>query len=156
MMRQSTVATAAFAQTPAAQPQATTTAVPALTAEQQAQLQKQNDQMARAALQVAQMIDQNKAGEVWDGASSVTRQIVKRADFVKQTDSDRKTLGTVGERKLANITRTESKGDKLPPGIYVNVSFMTRFAKARQPVRELISFHLDDDRVWRVSGYTVR
>jgi len=36
------------------------------------------------------------------------------------------------------------------------VAFATRFANEKAVVRELVSFHLDNDHVWRVSGYTLR
>ena len=153
------VATGAFAQTPktAAAPAATQAAAAAqLTPEQKAQLEKQNAQMEQASLQVAAMVDQNKVGEVWDGASSIAKQANTRADFVTRIGADRAKLGTPTSRKLAAITRTQSKGGKVPAGNYVNVNYATKFSKASQPIRELISYHLDADNVWRVAGYTVR
>ena len=146
----------AFAQSPApatpAKPQATT----ALTPQQKAQLEKQNVQMAEASLRIAQMVDQNELGQVWDQSSSVTKQTTKRVDFVKSVGADRARLGAASERKLQAITRTASNGGNVPAGIYVNVSYATRFAKAQAPVRELISFHLDSDKIWRVAGYSLR
>jgi hypothetical protein len=44
----------------------------------------------------------------------------------------------------------------VPAGLYININYATRFAKTQKPVRELISFHLDSDKVWRVAGYTLR
>lgn len=146
----------AFAQSPAPATPAKAQAAPTLTPEQKAQFEKQNAQMAQNSLHIAQMVDQNQAGAVWDQASSVTKQASRRADFVQQVGADRAKLGTPGTRKLAAITRTQSKGGPVPAGLYINVSYATQFAKAKQPVRELISFHLDTDRIWRVAGYTVR
>ncbi|WP_426702304.1 DUF4019 domain-containing protein [Rhodanobacter sp. Col0626] len=146
----------AFAQSPAPATAAKTQAAPALTSEQKAQLQKENAQMAQNSLRIAQMVDQGQIGSVWDQASSVTKQTSKRADFVQQIGADRTKLGAPGTRKLAAITRTQSKGGPVPPGLYINVSYATQFAKVQKPVRELISFHLDTDRIWRVAGYTVR
>jgi hypothetical protein len=151
-----TVSAAAFAQSPAASATpGKTQSAPALTPQQKAQLEKQNAQMAQASLQIAQMVDQGQTGTVWDQASSVAKQANKRADFVKQISSDRAQLGAPGTRKLTAITRTQSKGGTLPTGLYINVSYATPFARAKQPVRELISFHLDNDQTWRVAGYTV-
>lgn len=148
-----TVSAAAFAQSPTP---AKTQSAPALTPQQKAQIEKQNVQMAQASLRIAQMVDQGQTGAVWDEASSVAKQTTKRTDFVQQIATDRAKLGTAGARKLVAITRTQSKGGTLPAGLYVNVSYATQFAKAKQPVRELISFHWDTDHVWRVAGYTVR
>jgi hypothetical protein len=44
----------------------------------------------------------------------------------------------------------------VPEGLYINVSFPTRFANSAQPVRELVSFRFDEDRIWRLAGYSVR
>lgn len=140
---------ASKAATPA--PQAANT----LTPEQQAQLTKQNQQMAQAATAVAQEIDQNKAGDIWDGASTVAKTVATRDTFIKQAATDRKTLGTVKSRTVAAVTRTQSNGQKIPAGEYINVVFSTEFSKATQPVRELVSFHLDGDNTWRLAGYTV-
>lgn len=150
--------TAVMAQSkPAAAPaKAPTAAAPALTPEQQAAVEKQNSQMAQAALQVAQLVDQGKVGEVWDGASPVAKAVVKRDAFVKSVDADRAKVGKVQERKLAGITRSESKGGTTPAGYYINVNFATKFTNEKQPIRELISFHLDQNKEWRVSGYTLR
>jgi hypothetical protein len=150
------VSVGAFAQTPAPAAPAKAPVASTLTPQQKALLEKQNAQMAQASLRIAQMVDQNQLGQVWDQSSSITKQVTKRADFVQSVAADRAKLGAAGERKLQAITRTASRGGKVPAGIYVNVSYATRFAKAQQPVRELISFHLDSDKVWRVAGYTLR
>ena len=153
------VTSAAFAQAPktTAAPAATqAAAAPQLTPEQKVQLEKQNAQMAQASLEVAAMVDQNKIGEVWDSASSIAKQANTRADFVTRVGADRAQLGTPTSRKLMAITRTQSKGGKVPAGNYVNVNYATTFSKAKEPVRELISYHLDADNIWRLTGYTVR
>jgi hypothetical protein len=138
----------AYAQSPAP---ATPVAHPA-TPDQQ----HQDQQMERAALQVAQMVDQNLVAEVWDGASTVTKQIIGRDAFVRGVDADRQTVGSPVARSLALLTYSQSDGRRLPPGLFANVAFATHFANEQQPVRELISFHLDNDHIWRVTGYSLR
>jgi hypothetical protein len=118
--------------------------------------QRQNQMMERAALQVAQMVDQNQVAQVWDGASGVIKPIVSRDAFIKGVDTDRIAVGTPTARSLATMSYSESDGRKLPPGLFASVAFVTRFAHEKQPVRELVSFHLDNDHVWRVTGYTLR
>lgn len=64
---------------------------------------------------------------------------------------------TAVSRGKPSITRVQyPAGASVPEGIYLNVSFPTRFANNAQPVRELVSFRLDEDKVWRASGYSVR
>jgi hypothetical protein len=117
---------------------------------------QQNQKMAQAALQVALLVDHQKIGEVWDGASPIAKQLVTRDAFVRQITADRQTVGALVSRSVASVTYRQSDGKQLPSGIYANVAFATRFANTQQTVRELVSFHLDGDRVWRVSGYTLR
>ncbi|RJU10683.1 hypothetical protein XcmpCFBP7700_05280 [Xanthomonas campestris] len=148
----------AFAQQPA--PTARPAAAPAAAAPnaaQQAQLTKQNTEMTQAALRVAQMVDGTQVGPLWDGASSVAKKAVTREQFVGQIGSQRTQLGPVVGRGQGAVTRVKyGPGAQVPEGLYINVSFPTRFAKAPQPVRELVSFRLDEDKTWRLAGYSLR
>ena len=128
-----------------------------LTPEQQAQVTRQNAEMGKAAAQVIQLVDQNKVGEVWDGASAVAKSVVGKSSFVTQITADRQKLGAPTERKQVGVTRAAyAAGGKVPAGNYINVVYATKFADAPKPVRELVSFHLDNDKTWRVSGYSLR
>ena len=147
-----TAASAQQAATPAPAAQAQQ-----LTAEQQAQVARQDAEMSGAAAQVIQLMDQGKSAEIWDGASPVAKAVVNRQDFVTQIAADRTRLGAPTERKQVAVTRAAyAAGGAVPAGNYINVVFATRFANAAEPVRELVSFHLDEDKTWRVSGYSVR
>lgn len=150
--------TGVAAQQPTAPQTSPATAVPqGLTPEQQAQVARQDAEMAAAAQQVLQMIDGNRAGEVWDGASQATRGAVGRDEFVRQLAADRGQLGAASSRGAPMVSRSQfGAGEAVPAGIYINVAFPTTFASQPQPIRELVSFRLDEDRTWRVSGYSVR
>jgi hypothetical protein len=142
------------ARAPAPKPQATQQQ---LTPEQQAQVARQDAEMTKAAAQAVQLVDQNKAAEVWAGASPVAKAATNQAEFVKQVSLDRQKVGAVAERKQVAVTRAVyPAGAEVPAGNYVNVVYATKFANSPQPVRELVSFHLDDDQIWRVSGYSLR
>lgn len=142
------------ARAPAQKPQATQQQ---LTPEQRAQVARQDAEMSRAAAQVVQMVDQKKASEVWAGASSVAKGVTSQDEFVKQITLDRQKVGVVAERKQVAVTRAVyPAGAEVPAGNYVNVVYATKFANSPQPVRELVSFHLDNDQTWRVSGYSLR
>lgn len=149
--------TAAPAATPARPAPAQAATQQPLTPAQQAQVKRQDEEMGRAALQVAQLVDQNKMTEVWDGASSVAKGVVTRDDFVRQIAADRQKLGAPAARQQVGVTRAAyAAGGQVPAGNYINVVYATKFANAEKPVRELVSFHLDDDKTWRVSGYSLR
>ena len=155
---------AVFAQQ-AVQPARAPATVPApaaaqpLTPAQQAQIAKQDADMAGAAAQVVQLVDQNRTGEVWDGASVVAKTVVTKQAFVQQIAADRKTLGTPIERKQVGVSRNYYEANNpqgLPAGLYITVAYATKFVNTPQPVREIVSFHADDDKTWRVSGYSLR
>ena len=160
MLSLSSVALAAGQQAPKAAPAQAAQAqqaAPKLTAAQEAELQKQNAEMSQAALKVAQMVDANQIGELWDGSSEVAKKAVTRDAFIKEITAERARLGAVAGRGEAAVTRVQyPEGAPVPAGLYLNVSFPSRFAASQQPVRELVSFRLDNDKVWRVSGYSLR
>ncbi|WIG54899.1 MAG: hypothetical protein OJF61_000685 [Rhodanobacteraceae bacterium] len=132
-------------------------AVQQLTPEQRAAIQKQNQVLVQYAESITAMIDNGQSGQVWDQASDVAKKSVSRDQFVKATESDRAKVGKLTSRKLEGVTRALSNGkEKLPEGLYVNVNFATQFSNESKPVRELVSFHLDSDKKWRLSGYTIR
>jgi hypothetical protein len=140
-----------------ARPAPAAPARPALTPQQQAQVQKQDADMAAAGLKVAQLVDTNRAAEAWKGASAIARKSVTEQAFVSQLTADRTRLGALQSRGTPVVTRVKyAPGATVPEGLYINVSFPTRFANSAQPVRELVSFRLDEDKVWRLAGYSVR
>lgn len=114
--------------------------------------------MVRGGLQAIQLIDQGKAGELWDGATPAARKRISRADFAASVVQGRAALGTPTQRTWVGVNRQAvADADADTAGQYVSVEYETRFS--RQPgaiQRELVSFHLDPDRVWRFSGYVLR
>lgn len=114
--------------------------------------------MASGGLQVIQMIDQGQAGELWDGATSVTKKRVSRNDFVQQVGQSRRPLGTAQQRVLSSVNlQTAADGDPEVAGQYINVEYQTRFSNASDRlVREMTTFRLDGDNTWRFSGYVLR
>ncbi|OUL99424.1 DUF4019 domain-containing protein [Variovorax sp. JS1663] len=114
--------------------------------------------LVRGGLQAIQMIDQNKTGELWDGATAAARKRVARVDFVNQVAKARAPLGAAQQRTWVAINRqVVGDGDPDLAGQYVSIEYETRFAnKANATVRELVTFQLGEDRVWRFSGYVLR
>ncbi|MGJ7503401.1 DUF4019 domain-containing protein [Variovorax sp. ZT5P49] len=114
--------------------------------------------MVRGGMLAIQMIDQGKAGELWDGATPATRKRVTRADFTSQIAKSRAPIGPPQMRTWVAVNRqvvADADGDTA--GQYVSVEYETRFTnKPGGTARELVSFHLDTDRVWRFSGYVLK
>ncbi len=114
--------------------------------------------MVRGGMLAIQMIDQGKAGELWDGATPATRKRVTRADFTGQVAGSRAPIGAPQMRTWVAVNRqVVADADSETAGQYVSVEYETRFAnKPDGTLRELVSFHLDSDRVWRFSGYVLK
>ncbi len=114
--------------------------------------------MIRSGLRATQQVDQDKAAELWDDATPAARKGVKRSDFVSQVAQARNPLGAVLQRDWVAINRqTVANADAEMAGQYVSVEYESRFANAPdRTVREITSFHLDRDGVWRFSGYVLR
>lgn len=116
--------------------------------------------MVRGGLQVIQLVDQAKTGELWDGAAPAAKKRVARADFMAQISKVRGPLGAPLQRTWVAINRqVVADADADLAGQYVSVEYETRFtntAANRASMRELISFHMDRDKVWRFSGYVLR
>jgi hypothetical protein len=114
--------------------------------------------MVRGGLQVVQMVDQGKVGELWDGAAAIAKKRVARPDFIRQVGVARSPLGAAQQRTWVSVNRqTVTNEDADLAGQYVNVEYETRFANAaNRAVREMASFRLDRDGTWRLSGYVLR
>lgn len=114
--------------------------------------------MVRGGLQVVQMVDQGKVGELWDGATPAAKKRVTRSDFIQQVGQSRSPLGVAQQRTWVAINRqVVANEDADLAGQYVNVEYETRFANAaNRVVREMTSFRLDRDGSWRLSGYVLR
>jgi hypothetical protein len=114
--------------------------------------------MVRGGLQVIQMVDQGKIGELWDGAAPAAKKRVSRSNFIQQVGQSRSPLGAAQQRTWIAVNRqTVVNEDADLAGQYVNVEYETRFANASdRVVRELTSFRLDRDGTWRLTGYVLR
>jgi hypothetical protein len=125
-----------------------------LTPEQRAAIRKRNQAIVDYANQIVRQVDNGQYTQVWDGMSEVGKQAVARDQFARTVEQQRKPLGPVTSRRLAALYLSTSDGSKtLPAGTYLNVRYLTRFAAGAQPKNELVSFHLDGDHKWRLSGY---
>ncbi len=110
--------------------------------------------VVQAAAAIAEMIDGGRIAEVWDGSSPVSQKQIDRKKFVDTITAQRKSLGGPVSRHWTAVTRQIVNNDKnVPSGYYVSARFETRFGS--RTVSELFSFRFDDDKTWRLSGYSI-
>lgn len=114
--------------------------------------------MVTGALQVLRMIDQGETGDLWDGAAPAARKRIARGDFIAQVAKAREALGTVQQRTWVAVNRqVVTHADAEVAGQYLNVDCESRFTQRPDAVvREMVSFQLGSDRVWRFSGYFIK
>ena len=108
-----------------------------------------------AAVQVVSQIDRFDIANVWDKASPIMQARVPKAQFIADTAQQRARLGTVQTRDWLSVGRTVviKAGGSLPVGQYITVRLNSIGQNGRMD--EILSFHLDSDRQWRLAGYAL-
>jgi hypothetical protein len=108
-----------------------------------------------AGQRVAAAIDAGQAAKLWDEASTVTKKSVARDAFIAGINKGRQPLGKIATRNWLSVRRQFGDGQALPSGLYASAEFLAEPA-GKPPVRELVSFRLDEDGTWRFAGYAVQ
>lgn len=108
-----------------------------------------------AGVRVVMAMDAGQAAKMWDEASAVTKKSVTRDAFVAGTNKARQALGKTNNRNWLSVRRQFGDGQALPQGLYASAEFLAE-SPGKPPVRELVSFRLDEDGVWRFAGYAVQ
>ncbi|MGY0557425.1 DUF4019 domain-containing protein [Lysobacter sp. A421] len=140
----------ALAQQPQQRPQSAEGTAPAA----QRNALSPND-FINAGLQAAQWIDAGRVGDLWEGASPLTKSSVAREAFVAGIAKVRQPLGTVVSRNWVSLHRQQGDASgPLPPGQYVGIGMATVFA-ANTVAHERVTLHLDEDGIWRFTGYVL-
>jgi hypothetical protein len=107
-----------------------------------------------ASLRMALALDAGHGQQVWRGASAAVKDQLSCEDFARAVAERRQAMGTVRRRDWYVVSRTVSTGtgsDELPAGIYACSEFEVTFDGDRTG-REVVSFRLDEDGVWRFVG----
>ena len=100
------------------------------------------------------LVDRGQYARSWDEASSLFRNAVEKAAWLKSVQEARKPLGALKSRKLRGAQTTTSLPGA-PPGDYVVIQYDASF-EGRPAAVETITPMLEADGKWRVSGYYVR
>ncbi|MGV2293289.1 DUF4019 domain-containing protein [Trinickia sp. YCB016] len=114
------------------------------------------DELLHDADDVLQQIDVGHFGDVWSDAAPFVKAKIPKEQFMTQTAAARLALGAVAKRGWASIVRirfTNTVG--LPDGLYANVDYSTTLADGGT-VYELLSFRLESDGQWHLTGYVPR
>lgn len=115
------------------------------------------DAMLQASASVVQMVDQNKSAEIWDGAAKTAKEAISKQEFVSRITEARKILGEPKARDWAAVRKQiiATSSAAVPAGRYMTVEYESLFG-ADKAARELVTFRLDEDGIWRFMGYALQ
>lgn len=131
---------------------------PAAAVPQAAQLS--SDEFVRGAIAIAQSLDAGGAARIYDTASAMMKRSVTKEDFVKAVAASNTRIGSVARRDWTRVERLSvaapaagAPSPAVPPGNYVTVFIIAQNSRGASHL-EQVSFRLDEDNQWRLSGAT--
>jgi uncharacterized protein DUF4019 len=114
------------------------------------------DELLGDATQVLQQIDADHYDAVWQNAAPFIHEKMSQDQFVDHIRVGRHSFGAVSNRGWASVTRIRyTKVSGIPDGLYANVDFSTTLTDGRT-LFEMLSFQLESDGQWRLTGYVPR
>jgi hypothetical protein len=100
------------------------------------------------------LVDAGRYGESWDAAAALFKGAVTREQWIQAASGVRGPLGALLSREIHSRDYTEQLPGA-PDGKYVVLQFDAAYEKKASAV-ETVTPMLDDDGVWRVSGYFIK
>ncbi len=105
---------------------------------------------------VLKQIDSGRYAEVWNSAAPFVKTKIPENEFETTTRQARGSLGAIDHRGWSSVTRIQyANAEQVPDGLYANVDFSTTLVNGRI-VYELLSFKLESDGRWHLTGYVPR
>ena len=100
------------------------------------------------------LLDAGKYGESWEAAAAYFKSAVNKDYWLQILPGVRDPFGRIISRQLISKTYARSLPDA-PDGEYVVIQFKTSFENKNTAI-ETVTPMLDNDGIWRVSGYYIR
>ncbi|WP_217590205.1 DUF4019 domain-containing protein [Burkholderia sp. GbtcB21] len=114
------------------------------------------DSLLRDSDAVFKQLDAGQYGAVWSDAAAFVKARIKQDQFAADMQQARQSVGAVSHRGWAQITRIRyTNASTTPDGLYANVDYATTLTNGAT-VFEKLSFRLDDDGRWHLTGYVPR
>ncbi|WBY02582.1 DUF4019 domain-containing protein [Ramlibacter tataouinensis] len=99
------------------------------------------------------LLDRRDWGTAWESSAAAFRKSVPLANWMDGAPKVRADLGALQERTPATVAYKQ-RVEGLPPGEYVSVIFLSKFAQ--REVEEVVTTVREPDGRWRVTGYSTR
>lgn len=138
---------------PAASPAAAPASAPAPKAEANANEEKEKAGQLAAAGWLT-LLDRRDWGTAWETSAATFRNAVPLASWMDGAPKVRADFGPLQERTPGAVAYKD-RIDRMPPGDYVTVVFVSKFAQ-RGEVQETVTTVREADGRWRVMGYLPR
>ncbi|QKM49298.1 hypothetical protein B7760_03355 [Burkholderia glumae] len=114
------------------------------------------DELLRDADYALRLLDTGRYQDLWNDAAPFVKQRYDPQRFANDTRLSREAVGAIKSRGWAAVTRIIYSGAKdVPDGLYANVDYATTQASGKV-VYEKISFRLENDGRWHLTGYLPR
>ncbi|KWE94315.1 hypothetical protein WL80_09215 [Burkholderia ubonensis] len=114
------------------------------------------DELLNNADTVLSQLDAGQFSDVWLNAADFVKARIKQDQFAADMQRARQTVGTVRHRGWAQVTRIRyTSSTNMPDGLYANVDYATTLTTGTT-VYEKLSFRLDDNGQWHLTGYVPR
>ncbi len=114
------------------------------------------DELLQDADTVFKRLDNGQFDDLWVDSASFVKTRIRQDQFATDMRRARQTVGLVRHRGWAQITRIRYAGvPSTPDGLYANVDYATTLTTGTT-MYEKLSFRLEDDGHWRLTGYVPR
>jgi len=114
------------------------------------------DALLRDADVVFKQLDTGQYGAVWADSAAFVKARIKQDQFAADMQHARQSVGPVSHRGWAQITRIRyTNSSSMPDGLYANLDYATTLTSGAIAYEKL-SFRLDDDGRWHLTGYVPR
>ncbi|BDH45709.1 hypothetical protein TUM12370_17530 [Salmonella enterica subsp. enterica serovar Choleraesuis] len=124
----------------------------------ESQLNALTPQINQVAVNIMHYIDTGDAGKigsVWDASSELAQHSVNREDFISSLQNTHHQMGKLMSRDYINtIYKSFTKPGKVPPGQYITVNYLAKFANEKTPRSESVVFVYNQAQ-WKLVGYTI-
>jgi hypothetical protein len=100
------------------------------------------------------MVDEGKYAESWQNTSSYFKNVINESQWAKTLKSVRRPLGELLSRKAVSQNYTKTLPGA-PDGEYVVIQYESSFQNKASAI-ETVTPSLEEDGIWRVSGYYIK
>ncbi|WGY71062.1 DUF4019 domain-containing protein [Burkholderia cepacia] len=113
------------------------------------------DELLQDADTVFRQLEAGQFNEIWLGSADFIKTRFKQDHFVSDIRRAWQTVALVRHREWEQITRDRYTNATVPDGLYANVDYVTTLTTG-STVYEKVSFRLEGDGHWHLTGYAPR